>query len=114
MADVGLVDDVDRTYPYRSEIDFLNNQVDTKTATITMRGRLANPYSADPAAPRPPLFRPGMFARVRGKVEVLEGALLVPRRAVMQRQTSRYVYIVGDGDRVQQRADRRRCHHRRR
>ena len=44
-----------------------------------------------------------MFARVRGKVEVLEGALLVPRRAVMQRQTSRYVYIVGDGDRVQQR-----------
>ena len=52
-ADVGLVDDVDRSYPYRSEIDFLNNQVDTKTATITMRGRLDNPYSADPAAPRP-------------------------------------------------------------
>jgi len=65
VVDVGLVDDVARKYPYRSRVDFLNNQVDAKTATITMRGRLDNPYSRDPVAPRPPLFRPGMFARVR-------------------------------------------------
>ena len=94
-ADVGLVDDVDRTYPYRSEIDFLNNQVDTKTATITMRGRLANPYSADPAAPRPPLFRPCMFARVRLPLGEAVEQLFVPEAAVGSNQDRKILWVVG-------------------
>ncbi|MDA0254717.1 MAG: efflux RND transporter periplasmic adaptor subunit [Planctomycetota bacterium] len=97
-ADVGLVDDVDRSYPYRSEIDFLNNQVDTKTATITMRGRLDNPYSADPAAPRPPLFRPGMFARVRLPLGDSVERTFVPEAAVGSIQDRKIVWIVGSDD----------------
>ena len=95
VADVGLVDDVDRTYPYRSEIDFLNNQVDTKTATITMRGRLENPYSGDPAAPRPPLFRPGMFARVRLPLGDAVERLFVPEAALGSNQDRKIVWVVG-------------------
>lgn len=94
-ADVGLVDDVDRTYPYRSEIDFLNNQVDTKTATITMRGRLENPYSPDPAAPQPPLFRPGMFARVRLPLGEAVEQLFVPEAAVGSNQDRKILWVVG-------------------
>ena len=93
-ADVGLVDDVDRNYPYRSEIDFLNNQVDTSTATITMRGRLDNPYSADPAAPRPPLFRPGMFARVRLPLGDSMERVFVPEAAIGSIQDRKIVWIV--------------------
>ena len=95
VADVGLVDDVDRNYPYRSEIDFLNNQVDTSTATITMRGRLDNPYSADPAAPRPPLFRPGMFARVRLPLGESVERVFVPEAAIGSIQDRKIVWIVG-------------------
>lgn len=73
---------------------FAERYVDLRTGTITLRGEFPN---------RNDYLRPGMFARVRGEVDVLENALLVPRRAVMQRQTSRYVYVVGDGDVVQQR-----------
>ena len=100
VADVGLVDDVDRTYPYSSEIEFLNNQVDTKTATITMRGRLANPYSADPAAPRPPLFRPGMFARVRLPLGDAVERLFVPEAAIGSIQDRKIVWLVGADDLV--------------
>jgi len=95
VADVGLVDDVERNYPYRSEIDFLNNQVDTSTATITMRGRLDNPYSADPAAPRPPLFRPGMFARVRLPLGDSVERVFVPEAAIGSIQDRKIVWIVG-------------------
>jgi len=100
VADVGLVDDVGRSYPYPSVIEFLNNQVDTKTATITMRGRLANPYSADPASPRPPLFRPGMFARVRLPLGDAVERLFVPEAAVGSIQDRKLVWLVGADDLV--------------
>ncbi len=95
IVDVGLVDDVDRTYPHRSVVDFLNNQLDTKTATITMRGRLDNPYSRDPAAPRPPLFRPGMFARVRLPLSDAVERLFVPEAAVGSNQDRKILWVVG-------------------
>ena len=98
VVDVGLVDDVGRTYPHRSRVDFLNNQVDTKTATITMRGRLANPYSADPAAPRPPLFRPGMFARVRLPLSDAVERLFVPEAAVGSNQDRKILWVVNADD----------------
>jgi multidrug efflux system membrane fusion protein len=100
VVDVGLVDDVDRSYPYRSRMDFLNNHVDTKTATITMRGRLDNPYSADPAAPRPPLFRPGMFARVRLPLGDPVERLFVPEVAVGSNQDRKILWVVGPDDLV--------------
>lgn len=100
IVDVGLVDDTERTYPHRSRVDFLNNQVDTKTATITMRGRLENPYSADPANPQPPLFRPGMFARVRLPLSEAEERLFVPEMAVGSNQDRKILWIVSDDDTV--------------
>jgi RND family efflux transporter MFP subunit len=99
-VEVGLVDDVARTYPHRSRVDFLNNQVDTKTATITMRGRLDNPYSADPAAPRPPLFRSGMFARIRLPLGDPVERLFVPEVAVGSNQDRKILWIVGADDLV--------------
>jgi RND family efflux transporter MFP subunit len=98
VVELGLVDDVGRTYPHRSRVDFLNNQVDTKTATITMRGRLDNPYSADPAALRPPLFRPGMFARVRLPLGDAVERLFVPEAAVGSNQDRRILWVVGADD----------------
>lgn len=98
IVDVGLVDDVDRTYPHRSRVDFLNNQVDVSTATITMRGRLDNPYSSDPKAPRPPLFRPGMFARIRLPLGDAVERLFVPEAAVGNNQDRKILWLVGPDD----------------
>jgi RND family efflux transporter MFP subunit len=98
VVEVGLADDVDRSYPHRSRVDFLNNHVDTKTATITMRGRLDNAYSADPSAPRPPLFRPGMFARIRLPLGDAVERLFVPEVAVGSNQDRKILWIVGPDD----------------
>jgi RND family efflux transporter MFP subunit len=98
VVDVGLVDDIERKYPHRSHVDFLNNQLDTKTATITMRGRLDNPHSRDPAAPRPPLFRPGMFARVRLPLGDAVERLFVPEAAVGSNQDRKILWVVGPND----------------
>ncbi len=98
FIDVGLVDDTERKYPHRSRIDFLNNQVDTKTATITMRGRLDNPHSSDPAESRPPLFRPGMFARVRLPLGDAVERLFVPEPAVGSNQDRKILWVVGPDD----------------
>lgn len=74
---------------------FAERFIDLTTGTITLRATFPNGQD---------LLLPGMFVRVRGETETLPAALVVPRRAVMQRQTARYVYIVGDDDRVQQRS----------
>jgi len=100
FVDVGLVDDVERKYPHRSRVDFLNNQVDSKTATITMRGRLDNPHSTDPAAPRPPLFRPGMFARVRLPLGDAVERLFVPESAIGSNQDRKILWVVAPDDLV--------------
>lgn len=81
-------------WPEAGRFLFAERFVDRSTGTITVRGEFPNPDD---------FLRPGMFGRIRGKVEDLENALLIPRRAIMQRQTTRYVYVVGEGDRVQQR-----------
>jgi membrane fusion protein, multidrug efflux system len=92
------VDDIERKYPHRSRVDFLNNQLDTQTATITMRGRLDNPYSRDPASPQPPLFRPGMFARVRLPLGDAVERLFVPEAAVGNNQDRKILWLVGPND----------------
>ena len=95
FVDVGLVDDTARHYPYRCLVDFLNNQVDPQTATITMRGRLDNPYDPDPAHPCPPLFRAGMFIRARLPLGRPEDLRLVPEAAIGSNQDRKLLWLVG-------------------
>jgi len=95
FVDIGLVDDTERKYPYQCTIDFLNNQVDAKTATITMRGRLENPFDPDPAHPRPPLFRAGMFLRARLPLGQPAELTLVPEAAVGTNQDRRTLWLIG-------------------
>ena len=94
FIDVGLVDDLERAYPHRCVVDFLNNQLDTQTATITMRGRLDNPYDPNPDHPKPPLFRSGMFARVRLPLGQPAQRLLVPEPAIASNQDRKILWLV--------------------
>ena len=75
-------------------VDFLNNQLDTQTATITMRGRLDNPHDPNPDHPKPPLFRSGMFARVRLPLGQPAQRLLVPETAIASNQDRKILWVV--------------------
>lgn len=79
----------DSTYPIEGTLDYIGNQVDAQTGTISMRGVFANPKGD---------VYPGLFAKVRLPVEVLPNALVVPEEAMAQDQRGDYVLVVkGDG-----------------
>lgn len=65
--------------------------MDASTGTITIRGRFDNPDRA---------LTPGMFARVRMPVGPRHQGLLITDRAIGTDQGQKYVYVVGDDNKV--------------
>jgi RND family efflux transporter MFP subunit len=82
-------------FPYTGVIDFADNQVDSQTGTIRVRGVFANANRT---------FTPGLFARVRIPVGDKYQALLVPERAIGTDQGQKYVLAVNKENVVEYRA----------
>jgi membrane fusion protein (multidrug efflux system) len=92
-------------YDQVGTIDYVDPSVSATTDTILLRARIANPPRRAPV-PGQPVDRPltdGAFVTVL--VEGLQPvmALGIPRRAVLSDQQGEYVYVVGDGNKVEQR-----------
>ncbi len=81
---VGLATDKD--YPYTGTVNFINNQVDPATGTITLRAMVPNPDR---------IFTPGLYARVQLEGSADITAILIDDKAVMTDQDRKYVYVVG-------------------
>ncbi len=81
----------DEGHPYKGTVDSFDNRIDTATGTIRARARFDN---ADGA------LVPGMFVSVKLSSSSDSAALLVPERAVSNDQSKRYVYVVGDDNKV--------------
>ena len=77
--------------PVKGKVRFADNQVDVRTGTIRVVGEFPNPKG---------LLVPGMFVRVRALLETLQGALVVPQRAVTDMQGRSLVAIVGADNKV--------------
>ncbi|MBI3800432.1 MAG: efflux RND transporter periplasmic adaptor subunit [Deltaproteobacteria bacterium] len=82
-------------FPHEGVIDFANNQVDSQTGTIQVRGVFANANRA---------LTPGLFARVRVPVGDKYQAMLVPERAIGTDQGQKYLLAVNDKNVVEYRA----------
>jgi multidrug efflux system membrane fusion protein len=80
-------------------VDFVNNQVNPTTGSVTARGVFANPLL--PGGVR--LLRPGMFVRIRLPVSPPHPALLVIDRAIGTDQGLKYVFVVDAENKVQYR-----------
>jgi multidrug efflux system membrane fusion protein len=116
------------SFPHTATINFVNNQVNSTTGSITIRGVFANPKlipateapaaaeaeassagkasTAGAAGPQrfvPRLFSPGMFVRVRLPIGQPHEALLVIDRAIQSDQGLKYVYVVDAQNKVQSR-----------
>ncbi len=81
----------DKRYPLKGQVRFADNQVDVKTGTIRVVGEFPTPQR---------LLVPGMFVRVRALLETLQGALLVPQRAVTDVQGRSQIAVVGADNKV--------------
>lgn len=89
---IGLSGDQD--FPYHGQLDFIDNQYNPHTGTLQYRARVANPDGA---------LRPGQFARVEMPVASASAALLVDQKAVLTDQDRRYLYVLGDDNKVERR-----------
>jgi multidrug efflux system membrane fusion protein len=86
-------------YPHEGAVNFVNNQVNPGTGSITVRGVIANPKPEKGVR----LLSPGMFVRVRLPIGQPHDALLVIDRAIGSDQGMKYVYVVDDTNTVKQR-----------
>jgi membrane fusion protein, multidrug efflux system len=73
-------------FPYTGKITFLDRNVDPSTGTILLQSIFPNPDG---------LIRPGQFAKVKSVIDVLDKALVVPQRCVIELQGFYNVFTVG-------------------
>jgi RND family efflux transporter MFP subunit len=86
-------------FPQRGTINFINNQVNPTTGSISVRGVFPNPKP--PGGTR--LLSPGMFVRIRLPIGQPHPALLVIDRAVGFDQGLKYVYVLDAENKAQYR-----------
>jgi membrane fusion protein, multidrug efflux system len=81
-------------HPHQGRVVVVGREVDPSTGTILLKSAYANPELT---------VRPGQYARVRVAAEVLEGALVVPQRAITEMQGTHQVAVLGPDDVVEMR-----------
>ena len=79
---------------HSGEVTFIDNAVDRSTGTILARATIAN---ADLS------LLPGQYVRIRLAIGVQPDALMVPQTALGSSQLGKYVYVVGAGNKADQR-----------
>jgi RND family efflux transporter MFP subunit len=82
-------------YPVHGTIDFVGNQVDPSTGTLTVRGVFPN---------KDRVLAPGLFARLRLSLGGPHPALLVNDRALGTDQGQKFLFVVNDQNEVAYRA----------
>lgn len=72
-------------YPMRGLVDFADPQVDPKTGTFSVRAEMANPDH---------ILLPGQFTKVKLLLDVREGALVAPAKALVIEKGGAYIFVV--------------------
>jgi RND family efflux transporter MFP subunit len=78
-------------HPHRGTVNFIDNQVNSKTGTQRVRAVFPNKDEA---------LSPGYFARIRVPIGAPHNALLITERALDTDQGQKVVYVVGKDNRV--------------
>jgi membrane fusion protein (multidrug efflux system) len=80
------------TYDFKGQVDFINRNIDPKTGSMLVQAHFPNPKR---------LLRPGLYAKVRARMQVIEDALLVPQQCISELQGQYSVYVVKDDNTVE-------------
>lgn len=94
LLDVRLFFQDGKQYEYSGEITFWNNQINPSTGTLLMQATFPNPNS---------LLLPGMYVKVRIGLKDTTKAVMIPRNAIIEDQSGKYVLVVNKSDIVERR-----------
>lgn len=81
-------------YDYKGRFDFIDRNFDPETGSILVQALFPNPDQ---------LLRPGLFGRVRARVDDVNNGILVPQRCVVELQGRFSVLVVGEDNKVEDR-----------
>ncbi|MBW2611690.1 MAG: efflux RND transporter periplasmic adaptor subunit [Deltaproteobacteria bacterium] len=81
-------------YEHKGKVGFIDRQVDPTTGALLIQASFPNPDR---------LLRPGLFAKVKAKVDVVEDGIMIPQRCVTEIQGLYSVFVVGDGNKIDRR-----------
>ncbi|MCD6271587.1 MAG: efflux RND transporter periplasmic adaptor subunit [Deltaproteobacteria bacterium] len=84
----------DSVYEHKGKIDFVDREVDPTTGALLIQASFPNPDE---------MLRPGQFARVKAKVEVVKDGILIPQRCVTELQGMYSVFVVDNTNKVKKR-----------
>ena len=84
-----------QTYDKNGTIDVVDTEVQQGTDTILVRANFPNPDG---------LLRDGQLVRVTLKQDTGEDSLTIPAEALQRDQSGYFVFVVGDGNKVEKRA----------
>src|SRR5258707_7679902 len=79
---------------HKGELTFIDNTIDRSTGTVVARATISN---ADLS------LLPGQFVRIRLPIRMEPDALMVPQTALGSSQLGKYGYVVGEGNKADQR-----------
>ena len=75
----------DSVYPYEGLVDFADPQVDPQTGTFSVRAEMPNPDH---------VLLPGQLTKVKLLLDVREGAVVVPSKAVIIEKGGAFIYVI--------------------
>ncbi len=81
-------------FPEPGKFKFVDREIDPTTGAILVQASFPNPKK---------LLRPGQFAKIRTILETVKDGILVPQRCIMELQGLYRVYVVGGGDKIEER-----------
>jgi len=81
-------------YDHPGKVDFIDRDVDTTTGAMLAQASFPNPEK---------LLRPGQFTKLRVQAQIIEDAILIPQRCVMEIQGLHSVFVVDSNNSVQTR-----------
>jgi membrane fusion protein (multidrug efflux system) len=79
-------------YPHTGRFYFADRQVDVRTGALRLAGLFPNPDNT---------LRPGQYGRVRIALDTIQGAVLVPQKAVIDLQGTHQLAVVDRDNKVQ-------------
>ena len=76
-------------FQYKGQVDFIDNKLDPNTGAIRLRASFKNQQYE---------FIPGMFARIRLKVQEQISRIMIPEKAISTDLSHKYVLVVGENN----------------
>ena len=91
-ADVNMILSDGTMYEEKGTVNIANRQINPTTGTLMLEASFSNPLK---------LLRPGQYSKIIGVTEIIQKALVIPTRAIMELQGQFQVFVIGDSNKAQ-------------